>query len=49
MQSQEPAAGRHIWKVYTNVRFNYKISYPADLPIPQARRLRTLLKILLRG
>ena len=35
LQSQEQAAGHDTWKVYTNVRFNYKICYPDDLLIPQ--------------
>jgi hypothetical protein len=26
---------RHIWKSYTNVRFQYQICYPADLLVPQ--------------
>jgi hypothetical protein len=26
---------RHIWKSYTNVRFQYYICYPADLMVPQ--------------
>jgi len=25
----------HVWKVYTNVRFQYKICYPEDLLVPQ--------------
>ena len=26
---------RHSWKTYTNVRFQYRICYPADLMVPQ--------------
>ena len=26
---------RHIWKTYTNVRFQYHICYPTDLMVPQ--------------
>lgn len=39
-QTHEPATpsspgSQHTWKVYTNVRFNYSICYPADLLVPQ--------------
>jgi hypothetical protein len=29
------AADGHLWKSYTNVRFQYVICYPADLLVPQ--------------
>ena len=29
------AVSHHIWKVYTNVRFQYSICYPQDLLVPQ--------------
>jgi hypothetical protein len=29
------AGGDHIWKPYTNVRFQYAICYPEDLLVPQ--------------
>lgn len=35
LAAQEPAASHHVWKVYTNVRFQYSICYPADLLVPQ--------------
>jgi len=35
LNAQAPAAGHHIWKVYTNVRFQYSICYPQDLLVPQ--------------
>jgi hypothetical protein len=28
-------ADRHSWKTYTNVRFQYRICYPADFMVPQ--------------
>jgi hypothetical protein len=31
----ESAAERHVWKSYTNVRFQYAICYPEDLLVPQ--------------
>jgi len=33
--AQECDAGHHVWKSYTNVRFQYAICYPEDLMIPQ--------------
>jgi hypothetical protein len=35
LKAQAPAADRHTWKVYTNVRFQYSICYPQDLLVPQ--------------
>ena len=35
MFSQEAAAGDHLWKSYTNERFQYAICYPEDLLVPQ--------------
>jgi len=35
LDAQAPAADRHTWKVYTNVRFQYSICYPQDLLVPQ--------------
>jgi hypothetical protein len=35
LNAQVRAADQHIWKVYTNVRFQYSICYPQDLLIPQ--------------
>jgi hypothetical protein len=29
------SAQQHVWKTYTNVRFEYSICYPADLLIPR--------------
>jgi hypothetical protein len=31
----EPAADHHVWRTYTNVRFQYAICYPEDLLVPQ--------------
>jgi hypothetical protein len=33
--AHESAAGCHVWKTYTNVRFQYAICYPEDLLVPQ--------------
>ena len=33
--AQEFDAGHHVWKSYTNLRFQYAICYPEDLMIPQ--------------
>lgn len=33
--AQEAAAGDHLWKSYTNERFQYAICYPEDLLVPQ--------------
>jgi hypothetical protein len=33
--ARESTAGDHVWKSYTNVRFQYAICYPEDLLIPQ--------------
>jgi hypothetical protein len=33
--AHESAGGHHVWKSYTNVRFQYAICYPKDLLIPQ--------------
>src|SRR5215469_6044695 len=30
-----PSPSAHVWKRYTNVRFQYSICYPEDLLIPQ--------------
>lgn len=30
-----PSAAAHVWKRYTNVRFQYSICYPEDLLVPQ--------------
>ncbi len=35
LAAQAPEASRHVWKVYTNVRFQYSICYPGDLLVPQ--------------
>jgi hypothetical protein len=35
VNGQGPAADHHIWKTYTNVRFQYSICYPQDLLVPQ--------------
>jgi hypothetical protein len=35
LNAQAPAADRHTWKVYANVRFQYSICYPQDLLVPQ--------------
>ncbi len=35
LAAQAPEASRHVWKVYTNVRFQYSICYPQDLLVPQ--------------
>ena len=37
--AQAPEASRHVWKVYTNVRFQYSICYPGDLLVPQGEAL----------
>jgi hypothetical protein len=33
-RAQEPGGGRHVWKSYTNGRFQYAICYPEDLLVP---------------
>jgi hypothetical protein len=35
LKAQSPAADHHVWKVYTNVRFQYSICYPQDLLVPE--------------
>jgi hypothetical protein len=35
LAAQAPEASRHVWKIYTNVRFQYSICYPQDLLVPQ--------------
>ena len=35
--AQEYDAGHHVWKSYTNLRFQYAICYPEDLIIPQGK------------
>jgi hypothetical protein len=34
--AHDSAAGVHIWKSYTNIRFQYAICYPEDLLVPQS-------------
>ena len=31
----ETPRDQHLWKIYTNVRFQYSICYPGDLLVPQ--------------
>jgi hypothetical protein len=31
----QPAADAHVWKTYTNVRFQYTVCYPEGLLVPQ--------------
>ncbi len=33
--AHQSADGDHVWKLYTNVRFEYAICYPEDLLVPQ--------------
>ena len=33
--AHEAAASDHVWKSYTNERFQYAICYPEDLLVPQ--------------
>jgi hypothetical protein len=33
--AHESDAGYHVWKSYTNIRYQYAICYPEDLMIPQ--------------
>jgi len=35
VRAHGPSAVRHVWKSYTNVRFQYAICYPEDLLVPQ--------------
>lgn len=35
VQARQATAADHFWKNYTNVRFQYKICYPADLLVAQ--------------
>jgi hypothetical protein len=35
VRAHDPSARRHVWKTYTNVRFQYAVCYPEDLLVPQ--------------
>ena len=35
--AHQSADGDHVWKLYTNVRFEYAICYPEDLLVPQGK------------